>query len=161
MGSILAGTFINPYQSKNFDSPDNYNLDYENVTFKTDDDVEISAWLIKGDEKKVIIHNHFGVQCCKSGYNQSNRWFWDKNFHKDIKFLREAKYLNEAGFTVLLYDMRMHGDSGMSKKYPYVSWSKHEALDNKAAVDFILNRYKEAKIGLLSVCMGKFFFFNF
>ncbi|WP_421701252.1 hypothetical protein [Aliiroseovarius sp.] len=30
---------------------------------------------------------------------------------QDIKFLRQAKYLVEQGYSVLMYDMRGHGES--------------------------------------------------
>jgi len=50
LGNMIADTFIKPFQSPVFDDPNNYGLDYENVTFKARDGVEISAWLIKGDK---------------------------------------------------------------------------------------------------------------
>ena len=51
-----------------FETPDKYNLDYENVTFKTKDNVILSGWLIKGGNEKLIIQSHFGVQCSRRGF---------------------------------------------------------------------------------------------
>lgn len=60
---------LKPFQSKVFDNPKNFGLDYEDITFKTKDGVTLSGWLIKGDKDKVIIQSHFGVQCSRSGYS--------------------------------------------------------------------------------------------
>ena len=74
---------------------------------------------------------------------------------KDISFLRQARYLSEHGYTVLMYDMRNHGQSDLGT-CPWVSWGPEEAKDVNAAVDFVSRHplYKDASIGLLSICMG-------
>ncbi|MEO0814608.1 MAG: alpha/beta hydrolase, partial [Myxococcota bacterium] len=109
----------------------------------------------KGDENKVVIQSHFGVMCCRAGYTPEGRGFM-KPYPTDIKFLRQAKYLNEAGYTVLMFDFRNHGESGLGT-VPWVTWGKDEAKDMVAAVDFITTHpdYKEASVGLLSICMGQ------
>ena len=57
-----------------FDNPSNYNLQYEDVSFKASDGVNLKGWLIKGDTDKVIIQSHFGLYCCRAGYtNQVKR----------------------------------------------------------------------------------------
>lgn len=152
-GNMIANTFINPFQSPVFDDPRNYDLNFEDVTFKAQDNVELSGWLIKGSKDKVIIQSHFGVQCSRSGYRPSGMM---KGYDKDIEFLRQAKYLNDAGYTVLMYDFRNHGNSGEGS-LPYISWGEEEAKDVIAAVEFISNHvdYNQASIGLLSICMGQ------
>lgn len=152
-GNMIANTFINPFQSPVFDNPRNYDLNFEDVTFKAQDNVELSGWLIKGSKDKVIIQSHFGVQCSRSGYRPSGMM---KGYDKDIEFLRQAKYLNDAGYTVLMYDFRNHGNSGEGS-LPYISWGEEEAKDVIAAVEFISNHvdYNRASIGLLSICMGQ------
>ena len=153
LGNMIANTFINPFQSPVFDDPTNYDLDYENVTFSASDGVSLSGWLIKGSNNKVIIQSHFGVQCSRSGYRPKG---WMKGYDKDIEFLRQAKYLNEAGYTVLMYDFRNHGNSGMGI-VPYITWGQEEGKDVIAAVNYISSHpdYREAAIGLLSICMGQ------
>ena len=155
IGNMIADTFIKPFQSPVFDDPKNYDLTYEDVTFKAKDHVELSGWLIKGSKEKVIIQSHFGVQCSRSGFTLKGKGFI-KGFDKDIQFLRQAKYLNDAGYTVLMYDFRNHGNSGLGT-LPWISWGLEEAKDVIAAVDFIASHkdYMEASIGLLSICMGQ------
>ncbi len=155
LGGIIADTFVKPFQSPVFDDPNNYDLEYEDVTFRARDGVELSGWLIKGSNDRVIIQSHFGVQCCRSGYTPEGKR-WIKGWDTDVSFLRQAKYLNEAGYTVLMYDFRNHGNSGAGT-LPWITWGPSEALDVVAAVDYISKHpsYHSAAIGLLSICMGQ------
>ena len=155
LGRMIANTMVKPHQSPLFDEPTAYGLDYENVTFKASDGVTLSGWLIKGDKDKVIIQSHFGVMCCRAGYTTEGKGFM-RPYPEDIKFLRQAKYLNEAGYTVLMYDFRNHGASTLGS-IPWVTWGFDEAKDVIAAVDYIATHpdYTDASIGLLSICMGQ------
>jgi len=153
-GNMIANMMIKPGSSPVFDIPSDYGLDYEDVTFKAKDGVELSGWLIKGSSNKIVIQSHFGVQCSRSGFTPKNKGLI-KAYGEDIHFLNQAKYLVEAGYSVLMYDFRNHGNSAKGK-IPWVTWGKEEAKDVVAAVDFISNHstYKDASIGLLSICMG-------
>ena len=81
----------------------------------------------------------------------ARRSVWDK----DISFLRQIKYLHDRGYTVLAYDFRCHGESGLGS-IPWITQGPEEANDVIAAVDFIASQpeYSGASIGLLSICMG-------
>ena len=155
LSKMMSNMMIKPYQSPVFDNPKDYDLDYEDVTFKTSDGVTLSGWLIKGDTDKVIIQSHFGVQCCRSGYTLEGKGMM-KGYKEDIHFLNQAKYLNDAGYSVLMYDFRGHGQSE-NGPIPWVTWGAEEAKDVVAAVNFVENHdtYKNASIGLLSICMGQ------
>lgn len=151
-GNMISNMMVKPGQSPLFDSPEAHGLDYEDVAFKTEDNVTLRGWLIRGANDKVIVQTHFGVQC--------NRGGWTPKGHgpiapwkKDIQFLRQAKYLVERGYSVLMYDMRGHGESDLGP-IPWVSWGPEEAKDVLAAVDFVAERFPRAAIGLLSICMG-------
>ena len=159
-GNMIADTYIKPFQSPVFGNPSSYGLDYEDVTFVAEDGVKLSGWLIKGaqnnDKKeKVIIQSHFGVQCCRSGYTPEGKGMI-KGWDGDISFLRQAQYLVEAGYSVLMYDFRNHGNSEAGT-LPYISWAEEEGKDVIAAVKYISEHptYKDADIGLLSICMGQ------
>ena len=153
-GNMVSNMMVKPSQSPLFDSPTNYGLDYENVEFKAHDGVTLRGWLIKSDTDRVIVQSHFGVQCNRGGWSPKGRgpiapW------KKDIKFLRQAKYLSEQGYSVLMYDLRGHGESDIGT-IPWVSWGPEEAKDVLAAVDFVSDRpeFANARVGLLSICMG-------
>lgn len=153
-GNMIANMMVKPFQSPLFDSPANYGLDYEDVEFQASDGVTLRGWLIKGGTDRVIIQSHFGVQCSRCGWTPKGKGPI-KPWKKDISFLRQAKYAVENGYSVLMYDLRGHGESDIGTT-PWVSWGPEEAKDVIAAVDFISSHadYNEAGIGLLSICMG-------
>ncbi len=153
-GKMISDMMVKPYQSPLFDDPANYGLDYEDVEFKTSDGVTLRGWLIKGGTDRVIVQSHFGVQCNRAGYYPKGKGLI-KPWKENISFLRQAKYLADKGYSVLMYDLRGHGESDTGP-IPWVTWGPEEAKDVIAAVDYIAAReeYKTASIGLLSICMG-------
>lgn len=155
-GKTVSNLMIKPGKSPVFETPEQYGLAYEDVTFPTKDGVILSGWLIKGGSDKVIVQSHFGVQCSRCGYTQDGKGMM-KNalWTDDIHFLEQGKYLVDAGYSVLMYDLRNHGSSGEGT-IPWVTWGTEERKDVLAAVEFISNHkdYQDASIGLLSICMG-------
>ncbi|MEO1522795.1 MAG: alpha/beta fold hydrolase [Cyanobacteria bacterium J06633_2] len=153
-GNMISNMMVKPFQSPLFDSPTNYNLDYEDVEFKARDGVTLRGWLINGGKERVIIQSHFGVQCNRGGWSPKGKGPI-KPWKEDIKFLRQAKYLSEHGYSVLVYDLRGHGESDLGT-IPWVSWGPEEAKDIIAAVDYVSTHpnFENASIGLLSICMG-------
>ena len=55
IGKAISDLMIKPGKSPVFDSPENYGLDYENISFKSKDGEELFGWIIKGSNDKVII----------------------------------------------------------------------------------------------------------
>ena len=138
------------------ETPAAYGLPFEEVTFATSDGVELSGWIVGEATDRVIVQSHFGVQCSRCGYTQEGKGvFKNTPWTSDIHFLEHAKYLVDAGYAVLMYDLRSHGDSG-SAQDRWITWGQDERKDVVAAVDFISahERFAEAEIGLLSICMG-------
>lgn len=155
-GKMVSDLMIKPGKSPVFETPDKYGLQYEDVIFKSNDGVTLSGWLVKGGSDKVIIQSHFGVQCSRCGFTQEGKGIM-KNalWTSDIHFLEQAKYLVEAGYSVLMYDLRNHGNSGEGTTN-WVTWGLDERKDVLAAINYISNHeeLKDASIGLLSICMG-------
>lgn len=154
LGKAISDLMVKPGKSPVFETPEQYDLAYEDVTSKTEDGVKLSGWLVKGGTDKVIIQTHFGVQCSRSGYTQEGKGMM-KNalWTSDIHFLEQAKYLVEAGYSVLMYDMQNHGNS---EQNGWVSWELEECKDIVGAIQFISKHtdYQKDKIDLLSICMG-------
>lgn len=158
IGKFVSDMMIKPGKAPVFDTPENYDLDYEDVTFKAKDDVELSGWLIKPKKKSqgVIIQSHFGIQCSRCGFTTKGKGLMAKTlWNKDIHFLNQAKYFVEAGYAVLMFDLRNHGNSGKGKA-SWIEWGQEEYKDVLAAVNFISTHpdHKNDNIGLLSICMG-------
>jgi len=154
LGTMVSNMMIKPGKSPVFNSPGDFGLDYEDVAFQASDGVTLRGWLIKGGTGKVIIQSHFGVQCSRAGYTPKGKGMI-KMWKEDISFLGHARHLSEQGYTVLMYDFRNHGESGLGT-VPWISWGPEEAKDVIAAVDFIAEHplYGDAQVGLLSICMG-------
>ena len=154
-GKAISNLMIKPGQSPVFETPDKYGLKYEDVSFQAKDGVQLSGWLIKGSTEKVIIQSHFGVQCSRCGFTQEGKGMMKKTlWTSDIHFLNQAKYLVEAGYSVLMYDMRNHGNS---EQNGWVSWGIEERKNILAAIQYVVahKAYQTANIGLLSLCMGQ------
>jgi dipeptidyl aminopeptidase/acylaminoacyl peptidase len=155
-GKAISDLMIKPGKSPVFETPDKYGLQYEDVTFQANDGVTLSGWIVRGGTNKVIIQSHFGVQCSRCGFTHAGKGMMEKAlWANDIHFLNQAKYLVDAGYSVLMYDFRNHGNSGEGKSQ-WIKWGLEERKDVLAAVDFISNHsdYGDASIGLLSICMG-------
>ena len=150
----LSNAIVKGGVSPVFDSPEDYGLEYENVTFKASDGVSLKGWLIKGGSDKIIIQSHYGVQSSRSGYTPEGKGM-GKMWKENISFLKHVKYLHDKGYSILMYDFRNHGESEAGT-CPWVTWGPEERKDVVAAVDFVSKHedYKDAQIGLLSICMG-------
>ena len=153
-GKMISDMMVKPHQSPLFDDPSAYGLEYTDVSFKARDGVTLRGWLIEGSSDRVIVQTHFGVQCNRAGYDPKGKGLI-KMWKTPIAFLRQAQFFQARGYSVLMYDMRNHGDSDLGT-CPWVSWGPEEAQDVVAAVEFITGHpnYREARIGLLGICMG-------
>ncbi|MCD4780651.1 MAG: alpha/beta hydrolase [Candidatus Omnitrophica bacterium] len=113
--------------------PEDYNLEYENVSFFTTDNIILRGWYIPGGKD-----NHSAVLLAH-GYG-TNR----------VKVLKYAPFLQQAGYNVLLFDFRGHGES----EGRYCSIGYHERNDIHAAVKYLKAVKKMDKIGVLADSMG-------
>jgi fermentation-respiration switch protein FrsA (DUF1100 family) len=113
---------IHPPRYKSVDTPDNYGLKYENVSFKTSDGIIIHGWLLRSEKANgTVIIGH--------GYP------FDKgNILPVVKFLYPE-------YNLLLYDHRYFGKS--SGKISTMGIKEVE--DVKAAVDFVQERFGKNK----------------
>jgi pimeloyl-ACP methyl ester carboxylesterase len=114
-----------------FHTPAEYGLEFEEVTFKATDGLQLQGcWIpATGSERAVIIlHGHGGSLD------------WD---------LHRAPALHQAGFNVFLFDFRAHGRSqGRLATFGYL-----ERYDVQGAVEFLKSR-AIMKIGLLGFSYG-------
>ena len=104
----------------------------ENITFKTEDGIELSGWLFgrKRNKKFVIaLHGHFGRK-------------------SDVIGISSGLY--REGLSVFLFDMRSCGESQKARQ----SIAFFEQLDLKAAIDAVLRIEPAARLGLHGFSMG-------
>jgi dienelactone hydrolase len=135
-------------------NPGDYDLKYENVEFKAADGVNIKGWLIPGSAKKMIIMTHVaGLTKYGSAAAYKNL---TKLYNKEIEFLKTARHLHEAGYNVLMFDFRNHGESGPDPNHGITGIGLKEYQDVVAALDYVNARpeLKDDSIGFVSFCMG-------
>lgn len=115
--------------------PDQFGLPYENVVFKTEDNVQLRGWFITAPEEsdKTIILMHG----------------WGMN-RSDI--LKNTCFLRDLGFNLFYFDFRALGESGgKTSSIGYL-----ELKDISAAISFLKETRPQfcAKIGLYGLSMG-------
>jgi dipeptidyl aminopeptidase/acylaminoacyl peptidase len=110
----------------------------EEVSFQTSDDKTIAGWYIKSQKTdKVLILVH--------GLNSS------RTFEFAGKFSEFGAEMNRQGFSILMIDLRGHGQSADSR----LTFGITERRDIIAAVNWLKQKgFKPQKIGVFGVSMG-------
>jgi alpha-beta hydrolase superfamily lysophospholipase len=119
--------------------PSTYGCLFETVFFKSrEDQLRIAAWYIpQSKSAKAVILVH--------GRNASKQNAISGNMPK------LAAELHKAGFSVLVLDLRGHGESE-GKRY---TWGVRERWDVLGAVDFLLDQgISSGEIGVLGISLG-------
>lgn len=135
--------------------PDEYGMEYEDVSFTARDGVTLEGWYIpaKNKSNKVVIANHFspGNRYGYAGHIKP----WTNAGGFEVNFLPKYKALHEAGYNILAYDLRNHGFSAPAQNGGY-NPNFFEYKDVLGSIDYIRNRKdtKEMDIHLHSMCLG-------
>lgn len=151
---MMANSFLYVNKQPIIKTPADYGMQYESIQFDTEDGVSLSAWLIKGTSNKTIIFSH-PAAFTRYGYSIEHEGPAKSGYHKDVEFLPSVKHLVNAGYNVLMYDQRNHGESELDPNDgihdPYKA-----SLDNIAAINYVSNHpsLKNNKIGLMSHCQS-------
>ena len=148
----IAYTFIYPNRQPMVKNPGDYGLEYEDVNIETEDGVTLSGWLMKGDGDSVAIIGH-PLTFSKYGYSIENEGPIGAGYDHDVEFIPTAKHLVEAGYSVLMYDTRHHGESGEAPgDVPFDAVESYH--DVVAAVRFVSEHpdFSGGDIALVSFC---------
>ncbi len=134
-------------------TPADAGLPYEDVVFPSADGVELRGWFLPqerrdGGAAPAIAFVH-GWPWNRLGNEAGLMPFADRS----VDFLVPAKALHGAGFQLLLFDLRNHGESGTAAP---VTLGLHEARDVVGAVRLLRGRpdVDGSRIGLLGTSMG-------
>jgi len=115
------------------DQPPLHGMSCETVTFTTRDDLTLAGWWIPAQGAAL------GTVILVPGQNGS--------MDSDIP---QARPLHEAGFNVLMFDLRAHGGS----EGDLVTWGVLEQLDLMAALDYVQSAHNVDRVGILGFSMG-------
>jgi len=117
-------------------TPADFGLEYVDVSFTSRDGLMLRGWWLERQEGQPVIIVVHG--------SEGNR------AHPPERNLGIAGDLVNHGYSVLMFDMRGHGES----EGKHISAGYHERYDVLGAVDYIRQRGIETKIGVLGLSMG-------
>ena len=140
IGAYAAGEVTTVGDAPQYDdTPETFGLEYQDVRFSArGDDLQIAAWYIPNKEStRAVLLVH--------GRNAS------KQRAISGKIVELGAALHDAGFAVLIIDMRGHGDSE-GERYSFGVYERNDVL---GAVDFLSkNGFEPGSIGVLGISMG-------
>ena len=126
----VGGLLSYPVNEKIGESP--ADIPAQNVQFQSFSGAKIHGWFLQGKENSGAIILMHGVR--------ANR----------LAMLDRARFLNQKGFSVLLFDFQAHGESiGNNITFGFL-----ESRDAQAAIAFVHSILPKEKIGVLGVSMG-------
>ena len=136
MARLIVNSGTRPMDTLSKDTPAEYQVPYEDISFETQDHLKLSGWYIPPGARNAIV-------VCAHGL-----------FRNRVEMLGRVMPLAGAGYGALLYDSRSHGSSDKGK----VSLGYFERYDVLGAIQHIRKRYQGAevqpKIILFGVSMG-------
>ena len=112
----LVGTavFLARYQTRSYRqpivrTPDDYGMDYEDVSFRSTDGLNIRGWFIPGEarDKVTIMTQPFPFN--RHGFLSRNQGF-PRILKVDVDTLTTARALHDDGHSVLMFDFRNHAE---------------------------------------------------
>lgn len=151
---FLSGLIIHLDRQPVPKNPKHYGLDFENIEYKTADGVNIKGWLIPGSLPKLVIITHVGGLTKYGSTVQYKRW--TRLYDKEVEFLKTAQHLHKAGYWVLMFDFRNHGESGSDPNKGIAGVGLEEYKDVVATMNYLRGRdeLKDMDVSFVSFCMG-------
>jgi pimeloyl-ACP methyl ester carboxylesterase len=156
IGYVFSGIVLHSRRQPIVRTPGEYGLDFESVEFKATDGVLLQGWYIPAgklpftaEPKQVVILTH-PMTFNRHGFVVENQGF-PPIAKTPVDLLKTARALNAAGYPVLMFDFRNHGESeaGLSG----VGLTEYQ--DVIGAIAYVNNRWLSAPaIGFVSFCMG-------
>jgi len=132
-------------------TPAEVGLEYEDADFKAIDGVSLRGWFVprEGAEPGPAVVFIHGWLWNRVGNEAGHVPFVDQ----DVDFLPATRALHDAGYHVLLFDLRNHGASGAS---PPITYGPRETRDYAGALGYLRSRadVDNARIGALGCSMG-------
>ena len=126
--------------------PKSYNIETQEITFQTKDNLSLKGWWIEGIKDITIVLSHsFGAN--RSGWEGSDA----KGNHHKIDWLPSIKVLANHGYNIIAFDHRACGESEGDLTY----FGKKEAWDIIAAVQWVRRENPRLKkFGIIGFSSG-------
>lgn len=155
VAAYFAQRLIKPARQRLWATPGDLGLAYEDVQFPARDGIRLSGWFIPAAEAArdgatvVLVHgwpwNRLGTL--------ADDVFSGLEGSRPVDLLRLAYKLHQAGYHVLMFDLRNHGESAAA---PPVTFGWQEANDLLGALAYLNGRAEVNKdrIGAVGFSMG-------
>ncbi|MCK6629620.1 MAG: alpha/beta fold hydrolase [Anaerolineae bacterium] len=129
--NLQVNAFVSPARRPVIGSPADIGLAYQDVTLTTADGLKLAAWYIPERQPNAIVLIH-GIDANREA------------------MLPHALIFAEAGYPLLLLDLRGHGQSEGTE----ITYGYREVLDVQAAIDYLLTLPEIKKVGALGASLG-------
>jgi fermentation-respiration switch protein FrsA (DUF1100 family) len=129
--NIQIKILVFPQRNQAIGSPLEVGPVYQDVTLTAADGLKIAGWYFPGVKPAGIVLVH-GIHANRAA------------------LMPEAKILAQAGYHLLMIDLRGHGYSGDD----YLTYGYREAWDVQAAVDYLAAAPGVKQVGVLGISMG-------
>lgn len=141
-----------------FKTPDDYGMmGWKDLVIPSDDGTPLEAWYIpaKGGESNKLIILNLTLSMCRTGFPGQFGEPWSGFDAVEIDFVIQYKHLTAAGYNVLTYDIRNHGNSSAANNglCGIGHWEWRDCVGVKKYVDNH-STLSKMKVGLYSQGMG-------
>ena len=128
----LAGSYLTKAHHANIGAIPNDLKNARAVSFPSKSGSQLSGWFLEAKQGKGGVLLLHGIK--------SNR----------LQMLNRAKFLQKAGYDVLLFDFQAHGESEGEQ----ITFGHLEALDAESAFDYLQDRLCYPSVGVIGVSLG-------
>ncbi|MEO1191006.1 MAG: alpha/beta hydrolase [Pseudomonadota bacterium] len=130
---------------------------WEDIYFASDDGTPLEGWYVPaagGESDKLIVMNH-PMPMSRSGFTGHFGEPWSQVDSLEIDFVAHIAHLVRAGYNVLAYDLRNHGNSSAANG-GICGIGRYEWRDCVGAKSYVdaHPRLSQMKLGLYSQCTG-------
>jgi pimeloyl-ACP methyl ester carboxylesterase len=166
LGFWISSLLLYPRSQPVIRTPKDCGMQYEDVGFQSSDGLFLKGWWIpagraprqEGKSPAVILlHPMFGNREGFSTRRQVwRRQIWRRQFHTNFDLLKTARHFHNAGYSVLMFDFRCHGESQRGR----CAGGLAEDQDVVGAVDHVFNRIaagapdERPRVGLVGFGLG-------
>ena len=131
--------------------------DWEDIYFQSDDGTPLEGWYVPavgGQSDRLIVMNH-PMPMSRSGFTGHFGEPWNQVDDIEIDFVAHIAHLARAGYNVLAYDLRNHGNSGAANG-GICAIGRYEWRDCVGAKTYVdaHPHLSRMKLGLYSQCTG-------
>lgn len=155
---IALANIVRSPRSFIFKTPDDHGMTgWHDLVIPSSDGTPLEAWYIPakgGESNKLVIFNH-ALPMCRAGFPGHFGLPWSGFDEAEIDFVLQYKHLTDAGYNVLTYDIRNHGNSSAANNgiCGIGQWEWRDCVGVKKYVD-AHPRLSQMKVALFSQCMG-------